>query len=180
MEIIKSNDELKRIIVEQKNHYEQLLMNEKNKKEVNLNVGEKDIELFQQNELLQKFINEQAENETNYENQIFHLTQKILAIENYIKESKENHSLQINLNNEKLEKNFEQIKIERNQFLTKIDFLNKELLQKSDELMTLGMKIEQTEACLKEKEQILMKTSKCSNQELKEMQIILDVLKKKS
>ena len=42
------------------------------------------------------------------------------------------------------------------------------------------MKIEQTEACLKEKEQILMKTSKCSNQELKEMQIILDVLKKKS
>ena len=91
MEIIKSNDELKRIIVEQKNHYEQLLMNEKNKKEVNLNVGEKDIELFQQNELLQKFINEQAENETNYENQIFHLTQKILALENYIKESKENH-----------------------------------------------------------------------------------------
>jgi hypothetical protein len=181
-EIIESNEDLKRIIEEQKHQFDNSIRNEKENFESMINEFEKrEGELLFQIQLLHKALKEQEfeKDVQEIEKQNFLMAQKILALENYVKELKEENSNLLTSNNEVLEKNMEKIKFERNDFMNKIDSLNIEILRKSEEIMTLEMKIEQHENTLKEKENAIMYNSRSTCFEKKDLQESIEIYRKK-
>ena len=112
-------------------------------------------------------------------NNIFHLNQKVKSLENYIQELKENNFKLVSSNNETIQRNFDNFKAERNEFLRRIDDLNKDLLIKSELIMTLEMTLEQINKNFKEKEESLYKCSKSTSYEINELKASLELYKKK-
>jgi hypothetical protein len=181
-DMIQMNEDLKKLIEEQKVYFENIIFNEKKSKESLMNdLENRENELLNEINFLHSTLNGLTKHEINNssENNIFLLNQKIESLENYIHELKQNNSNSIASNNEIIQKNLEKIKSERSEFVLKIECLNKDLLQKSEIIQNMEMTIEQIVKDFKEKEEILIKNSQNSSKEMIESRNTIELYKRK-
>ena len=196
MELNKNSEEtinqLKNIYESEKNLFEEKLREEKSKTERKIKaltdeyekkLSQQETELREEIENLSEDYQLEVENHKNYASQAEHevglLQQKIETLENYLSDSKETLSNNQIQSRQILEKEIDNFKKDRNEFLLKIEVLNNENNNKDKEITSTKMKKDQLEYLLSEKENLLILIKKEYDEEKKDLQTKIENIKSK-